>query len=497
MADLYFLNKNRELVGIIDTAKSIQWLERYRTIGTFEVYVPVTDDVLNIVNQSYFIARTDSKYVGVIEHVENADDIDDGNFLIIQGQMSESIIGRRIIRNISYFTNETLFNICDSLLQKNILNPVLQEGETISPRKIDCLNTTVINKLTYNPRLETQASFENNLLEFITDLLSEYDSSIRLELNENGKFDVVLYSGTDRSYNQNTNAYVVFSKEFDNLISSNYIFNSTKESNALYVGGENNDLASEGRYVDKYELPVGSGVVGDLDRKEAFINASDLKQSWEEEKADGTKEEHSLTTEQYRKLLVARGKENVAEPSEELAASVDINMYVYNKDYFLGDIVTIYNETFGMSTNRRLIGMDIIDDENGRTLEPTFEEGLSEITNVGYILSEASEIMTTEDGANLVVENYGIATASLAIASDNTTNEETNSGATYNGNVKISELYEVTSDEVQEGCCLPIVTSGETKKITYGILKEKLSNEIGGGTEVEALTTQEIDALLV
>lgn len=371
--DLYFLDKNREVVGIIDIAKSTQWRERYYVTGTFEVYVPVNDVVLNIVNQSYFIARNDSKYVGIIKHIENEDDIDNGNFLIIQGKMAEDLIGRRIIRNITYL-NTTLFAICYNLLQANILNPVLQVGETVSPRKMSCLNTSVINELKSNPTLETQATFENNLLTFIVDLLKAYNSSIRLELDESGMFDIVIYEGTDRSYNQSSNAYVVFSKEFDNLISSNYKFNSDSETNAIYIGGEDNENMAEGRVVDKFELPVGDGVVSDLDRIEVFVNASDLKQTWEEEKEDGSKVQHALTSDEYRAVLRARGKENIVEPLEEMTATVDIGMYEYNKDYFLGDIVTIYNETLGLYVNKRLIGMDIVDDENGRTLEPIFEE---------------------------------------------------------------------------------------------------------------------------
>lgn len=367
--DLYFLDKNRELVGIIDVAQSIQWLERYYEVGTFEVYVQISDDVLNIVNQSYFIARNDSKFVGVIEYIGNEEDADNGNFLIIQGKMAESLLGRRIIRNITYLTT-TLFAICRTLLKNNILNPVLQEGEKVSPRKMICLNEEPTNKLANNPILETQATFENNLLTFIQDLLKSYNASIRLELQEDNKFKIIIYDGVDRSYAQETNPYITFSKTFDNLLSSEYKINSQNEANAIYVGGEDNETASEGRFVDKYELSVGSGVVSDLDRKEVFVNASDLKQTWK----DDDETEHNLTTEEYRALLQARGKENVVEPTESLTADVDITMYEYGKDYFLGDIVTIENELMGRYTNKRLIGMDVVDDENGHTLNPIFEE---------------------------------------------------------------------------------------------------------------------------
>ncbi len=370
--DLYFwkINENKllELVGIIDTATSIQWLERYFENGTFEVYVQVNQDILDIVNQSTFISRNDSTYVGVIEFIQNDDDADNGNFLIIQGHFAECLIGRRIVRNISYYQNTTLFAVCNDLLQKNILNPVLQSGESVSPRKMSCLNTTVKNQLITNPSIETQATFENNLLDFIIELLKSYNASIRLELNDDNMFDIVIYEGTDRSYAQEANAFVVFSEEFDNLISSTYTFDSTQKTNALYVGGEDNETASEGRFIEKYELPVGDSVISDIDRIESFVNASDLKQNWEEELADGTKVSYSLTTDEYRELLKTRGKENVIAPSEKLDAIVDLSIYEYNKDYFLGDILTIKN------TNKRLIGMDIVDDENGHTLEPIFED---------------------------------------------------------------------------------------------------------------------------
>lgn len=40
---------------------------------------------------------------------------------------------------------------------------------------------------------------------------------------------------------------------------------------------------------------------------------------------------------------------------------------------------------------------------------------------------------------------------------------------------KISELEESTN--IYEGCCLPIVTMGETKKVTYKMLRDKLNED--------------------
>lgn len=480
--DLYFLDKNRELVGIIDTAKSIQWLERYYEVGTFEVYVQVTDDVLNIVNQSYFISRSDSSYIGLIEYIETIDEKEEGNFLIIQGRMAEQLIGRRIVRTVTRFVNKDVFTICSELLDANILNPILQDQESFSPRKMNCLNTVVINNLNTADNVvlsEAQATFEDNLLTYIIDLLKVNNSSIRLELDNENQFDIVLYTGTDRSYNQAENAYVVFSKEFDNLVSSTYIFDSTSDKNAIYVGGEDNENAPEGRYIDKYEVPNSSvdGIgIADIDRIEAFVNASDLKQSWEDE----NKVAHSLSTNEYRLLLKSRGKENVTSSSKELNASINFLNYTYNVDYFLGDIVTIENETLGLYVNKRLIGMDIIDNENGQNLEPIFDDVAAKLEDPvleeAVLLAEDGTALTTEDGANILVESADTSTASTYSLSRSSSS----------GSVKISELEEV--NELYDGCCMPIVQNGETKKVTYNTLKEQVINEIPALDEVDILS---------
>ena len=46
--------------------------------------------------------------------------------------------------------------------------------------------------------------------------------------------------------------------------------------------------------------------------------------------------------------------------------------YIYKKDYNLGDIVRILNE-YGMSVNARITEIIESRDENGYSMEPTFE----------------------------------------------------------------------------------------------------------------------------
>lgn len=53
--------------------------------------------------------------------------------------------------------------------------------------------------------------------------------------------------------------------------------------------------------------------------------------------------------------------------------------------------------------------------------------------------------------------------------------------------VRISELP--ASTDLYEGCCLPVVTNDETKKLSYGLLKEKLNQDLTKVDSVEVGTT--------
>lgn len=459
-ADLFLINKKLEVIGIIDTAKSTQWRERFFETGTFEVYVAFSQETIETINQSYFIYRNDSKYVGVIERIEIDDDVTgNGNWITVTGRMAESLIGRRIIRLLTYLKN--LLSICvKKLLDDNLLNPPLQAGETISPRKMSCFETTIRNELTSDPEIEIQASFENNLLEFLQETLRTNNASIRVELVEN-KFQIVLFQGTDRSFNQETNPFISFSKELDNLLSSNYVFDETGEVNVVYVGGEG-EVEGVDKKIEKAELLINENeVVSDLDRKEAYINASDIKQTWTET-VNGVNVTKTLNSTEYRKLLKQRGGENVIFPSITFEGKVDLSMYVYNQDYFLGDILTIYDEKTGIYSNKRLIGMDIVNEGSIYSLEPIFEEvnidvkyAETEEETTGYLLAGTNSRMLTESGEYLVQE---------AAATENVQDK------------KISELEEAT--DVSDGCCFPIVSGDTTKRITYGTLKTNLEEDI-------------------
>lgn len=85
----------------------------------------------------------------------------------------------------------------------------------------------------------------------------------------------------------------------------------------------------------------------------------------------------TLTEEEYTELLKARGAENVTSKqiTSESTIVPESTQYQYNKDYFVGDYVTVEHQRFGLQQKKiQLVGMVESFDQNGRSFTPTFKE---------------------------------------------------------------------------------------------------------------------------
>ena len=110
-----------------------------------------------------------------------------------------------------------------------------------------------------------------------------------------------------------------------------------------------------------------------LDRYEIFVDGKDVKQESQE-----NGETVRISDEEYIALLKEKGAEHFLYPTEttESTIAVDGKQYQYNKDYFIGDYVTVEHQRFGLIQPKiQLVGMIESYDQNGRSLTPTFRKG--------------------------------------------------------------------------------------------------------------------------
>lgn len=352
--DVWVLDKNLKRVGICDDYKSIIWTTRYFKPGDFELYLPATDKNIVLLKEDYYVVREKDiiydgsityKNVMVIEKIQVTTDIENGNHLIVTGRCLKSIVARRIV-----WQQTTLYGKVEialrQILTENAINP------TNSLRKITKLKLGEIKGFTET--LEKQVTGDN-VATFIEEVCTAYGLGWDIYIKGN-YFIFELYKGTDRSYNQSKNPFVVFSPDFDNLLTTDYQFDKTNYKNVALVAGE-------GEGLDRRTVTVGN--TSDLDRYEVYVDSRNSSSN------DG-----SITDTEYNQILTEEGHEALESDEYSITENIEGEIetssnYQINKDYFLGDIVEVINE-YGIETTPRIVEIIESEDENGSSTIPTF-----------------------------------------------------------------------------------------------------------------------------
>lgn len=344
--NIYVLNPNLEFVGVIDTFNSVIWTNRYYTYGDFELYLSVTEKNLSILQEGYCLVREGKETNAmIIDKIVISTNIETGNYLTVTGKCLKSIVYRRIIWNQTNMVGQ--LEVCiNRLLNENIISP------ENSSRKI----SNFINRNTLVTGISVTAQYTgNNLGETIAAMCQNYGLGWDVLLDiSNKRFIFILYKGTDRSYNQSEVPWIIFSNEYENLLTTTYTFDKSKYSNVAKVAGEGEGIAR------KY---VTIGNASGLSRYELYVDARDVSSN------DG-----EINASEYNSQLLERGNEKLAEVdfTENFEGEVEANYtYQYDRDYFLGDIVEVINE-YGIAASTRILEVIQSEDDSGIYTIPTF-----------------------------------------------------------------------------------------------------------------------------
>lgn len=349
--NIYVLNKSLERIGIIDTFSSIIWTNRYYSYGDFELYVPANNNMIMLLQEGFYLVREGKESNAmIIEAIQISTDVEQGNYLTVKGRCLKSILYRRIIWNITNIAGLLESGIA-RLLNENIISP------NDSARKID--NFENRNTLQTNIQFKSQYTGDN-LGESVEALCQNYGIGWDVSLDiDKKKFYFELYKGEDRSYDQKTNPWIIFSNEYENLLTTDYTYDTSAYSNVCKVAGE-------GEGIQRKYVTVGNA--NGLYRYESYVDARDLSTN------DG-----EISDIDYYEQLIERGNESLAEKSivENFEGEVEANYtYKYGKDYFLGDIVEVINE-YDIAASTRIVEVIESEDETGTYTIPTFSNYIS------------------------------------------------------------------------------------------------------------------------
>lgn len=276
------LNTNKQKVAIIDSYKSFIWNDRYEDLGDFELYIPADAvDLLANIHQDYYIQCSESDRTMIVEKADYRTDLDDGNFVIISGHSLEAILKRRIVWNddgkptkVNYTkilnpdpdneqedsgANFPLWMGIYYLLRLYIIEPECAKNKP--QRKIEGFKFQIPdeNDPIYDIEMSPCIYQGDNLYDVIRSICTAYEVSFKIILNEYGEFVFSLYKGVSHLASQSKNPYVCFSKDFDNLLSSDSSLDMATYKNMAYYKGQGSKYNV--KEFDEEEITMETGFV--------------------------------------------------------------------------------------------------------------------------------------------------------------------------------------------------------------------------------------------
>lgn len=347
--NLFLLNEAFDVVDIIDTYTSLLWTVRYDEAGEFELIVPATSETLELFKLDYYLQNVESDRLMIIEKKVIDTDVESGNSLTITGRTLESILNRRII-----WTQTTISGNLQTAIKKLITDAII--SPSISSRKISNFifedsTDTAITSL----KVDESQYTGDSLYEVIQTICALKHIGFKVTLNSNYQFVFKLFAGTDRSYSQTTNPYIVFSNKYENLLSSNLSEDKTSYKNVTLIAGE-------GEGTDR--TTASYGTESGLSRRELYTDARDISTN------DG-----EIDASTYQKQLIERGTEKLkdCEIKKDIDGEiVSTSLYTLNEDYELGDVVQVI-DCYDTETKARIIEVVTSISASEQTTYPTFE----------------------------------------------------------------------------------------------------------------------------
>ncbi len=352
--ELYIAESDFTPISVLNGCQSIIWAERYCECGDFEIYVPASAAMLELLKTDRFVYRTDSDTVMVIEKISITPDPENGDFIVCSGRSAESLLMRRIIRSPNFFFSENTEEYIRNAVNKNVISPSEEERR--------------IPLITLGDRCGVLSTVKGwhtgeNLLTFIADSCNESELGFRLRksepvLSEGVKLKFELYKGVDRSESQAENPFVIFSPEFDNLQISEYLEDVSELATSAYVRGQNENI-----YVN---AEVTAKAKSGIERREIYVDAGEIV----------NETDTPLSTAEFYDLIKGKGFEALSECGRTISFSGTIDsasMYKYREDYNVGDVVTVRG-SFGINTDVRLSEITECEDISGLSVTVTFSK---------------------------------------------------------------------------------------------------------------------------
>ena len=384
-------NSDREKIGIVDAFASIIWNVVYFGVGTFEVYAPFDSNNAELLQIGNYVSRHGRRDIGIIENVNITYEAGGALMITASGRFAKSILDRRLIYSLK--DNTVTPVVCRgnveaaarSLVNQSIINA------TDTARNVPFIELGAAAGLSAKLVNDQQTSF-GNLLEITDEMLQEYNYSAYMTLNESTlKLQYIVFAGQDRT--KGTANPLIFSQEYDNMLSNDYTKYNTNEKNVALCGG-----AGEG--VERKFVLVTDNAKDGIGRRELFVDGSSNSETYKDD--DGETQEYP--TGEYLAMLRTTARQELLQykAAEEIDAELDVTTSVleFETDYNVGDIITIIDNVLNIEIKSRIIEVNEVQDGGGYSVNIKVEN--SDAIAAEILTTEAEETLLTEKGETII-----------------------------------------------------------------------------------------------
>ncbi|OAB48453.1 siphovirus ReqiPepy6 Gp37-like family protein [Paenibacillus antarcticus] len=314
------LDTNFNLHGEIDNCESLQLKRRFYRPGEFEMHIALgKQSVDQLIKERVIVVNNQPHKSGLIMSRQIIED-NGIETLIIKGPTLGGVFDRRLTVTDSY---DRISGNAETVMKHYVNNHIV--NGVYADRNIPFFAVATNKgrgKVTpWQSRFEQLDKVEQEIAEFC-----DIGWQVALDfLTKKWVFDVV--TGRNLTAGQSLLPPVIFSHEFDNIQSQDYLDSDLQYKNVGYAGGKGEDE-------DRFIQIVGNG--SGLNRRETFLDCSSAVDAIE---------------------LDYLGKQKLAEQKQIVTYNgkvLDTGSFIYEQDWDLGDIVTLQNKKWGVTMDSRI-----------------------------------------------------------------------------------------------------------------------------------------------
>jgi hypothetical protein len=375
MKPIRILTPILDLLAEIDNYESLLYTRRWHEVGEFELRINRYKKHTELLQRGNLIMLDSSRNkVGIIRHREI--DLDENgkkteNWLV-KGIALKGVVAQRITVPPDGYSHDRASGTAETVMKNYVNNHIVNPIDV--KRKIDMV--VIANDWQRGSSISWESRFKK-----LDEELAEISKASGLGWDvfldfQQKKWMFDVFEGRNLTVNQSENPPVIFSPQFESMKQLSFVESDYNYKNFGYIAGQ-------GEGVERRVVTVGEAE--GLSRIETFIDSRDISEEDESGQA--------LPEEQIIEKLRERGQQKLSEFAEEFFLEGQIltnSPFVYEKDYDLGDIVTIQNREWGVTRNARITEIKEIYEPGGFQIEATFGE--SRPTLVKKLKQELSQI---------------------------------------------------------------------------------------------------------